>query len=480
MGKTLEQAERVVAVADVIHHGEKLILPEGMSYEAARDLLKRREAYEEQTVEVAEKFEAFPWDGAYALDVVMRARFGWSPAVPTPPAHMFDSEHAPRIINLETGVGESTKVPWGRFVLPNIDGWLETNATKNKEGRFIFALEGQVKRKHEAALQEVFRDIRQYLMNHSLYRGKALKIRFRSDNGMVVNLPEPEFMDTSDIHRNQLVYSRSVEAALDTNLFTPISRVRDLIANGIPVKRGILLAGPYGTGKTLAAKVASRLATENGLTFIYIERADELADAVDFARMYQTPDTAAVIFCEDIDRALDGERDAAMDDILNIIDGIDTKSANIITVLTTNNLENIHPAMLRPGRLDAVIDVAPPDAEAVTRLIRLYGGETIAPDADLSSVGETLAGTIPAVIAEVVKRAKLAQLSRQAPGTFVTEITPEALLESAETIKAQIALLADKPKEETPTLDQAMKKAVQDVLLNAYADYEDGSIRLMN
>src|SRR5690606_23730038 len=169
-----------------------------------------------------------------------------------------------------------------------------------------------------------------------------------------------------------------------------------------------------------------------------------------------------------------------MDDILNIIDGIDTKSANIITVLTTNNLENIHPAMLRPGRLDAVIDVAPPDAEAVTRLIRLYGGETIAPDADLSSVGETLAGTIPAVIAEVVKRAKLAQLSRQAPGTFVTEITPEALLESAETIKAQIALLADKPKEETPTLDQAMKKAIQDVLLNAYADYEDGSIRLMN
>ena len=39
-----------------------------------------------------------------------------------------------------------------------------------------------------------------------------------------------------------------------------------------------------------------------------------------------------------------------MDDVLNIIDGIDSKKANIITVLTTNDLEGINPAMLRPGR----------------------------------------------------------------------------------------------------------------------------------
>ncbi|MEX0632803.1 hypothetical protein M8494_14790 [Serratia ureilytica] len=45
-----------------------------------------------------------------------------------------------------------------------------------------------------------------------------------------------------------------------------------------------------------------------------------------------------MIFCEDIDRAVSGERSVAMDDILNILDGIDTKANNIITVLTTNQL----------------------------------------------------------------------------------------------------------------------------------------------
>ena len=41
------------------------------------------------------------------------------------------------------------------------------------------------------------------------------------------------------------------------NLFTPITRVKDCIKNSIPVKRGILLGGTYGTGKTLAATVAA-------------------------------------------------------------------------------------------------------------------------------------------------------------------------------------------------------------------------------
>ena len=86
-------------------------------------------------------------------------------------------------------------------------------------------------------------------------------------------------------------------------------------------------------------------------------------------------------------------------------------------MLTTNHLENINPAMLRPGRLDSIINVLPPDAEAVSRLFHLYGGSTIAADEDLSKAADLLSGTIPAVIAEVVKRAKLVQLGLQAPGT---------------------------------------------------------------
>lgn len=455
MGKSLD-SDYNVNVAEIVHHGEKLILPEGLSFDGAIDLIQRRKRYMEEETDLHETFDVFPWDGANALNEVLRAKYGWAQAIATP--GFFGSE-PPKLINIEVAPGQFTKVPWGRFKLPNVTGYLDTSAGM-KNGRISFQLNANIRRRDEPVVQGLFNDIRAYLRDNSIYRGKAIKIRFRDDHGHKLKMPEPKFMQTNDVSRESLIYSDSIQAAIETNLFAPIERVNDLVANGIPVKRGVLLAGPYGTGKSLAAKVAARLAVDNGLTFVYVSRADELSDAVDFAKMYQS--TACVIFVEDIDRAMDGERDEAMDDILNIIDGIDTKSAKIITVLTTNNLKAIHPAMLRPGRLDAVIDVLPPDAKAVEKLLRAYGGPAVHPDDDLTGVGKALSGTIPAVVAEVVKRAKLAQLRRQKPGELVTRITSDALLEAAQTIKAQVALLEDRKPEPRPALEQALHGVFRD------------------
>lgn len=177
----------------------------------------------------------------------------------------------------------------------------------------------------------------------------------------------------------------------------------------------------------------------------------------------------AVIFCEDIDRVMAGERSVAMDDILNIIDGIDTKSANIVVVLTTNDLQAINPAMLRPGRLDAVIEVTPPDAKAVEKLLRVYGGEAIAATTDLAEAGKALDGAIPAVISEVVKRAKLAQLRLQQPGEKVAQLSEAALLEAAKTMRSQLKLLKDRSEAnfEKPALDQALSTLVSDAVKGA-------------
>jgi transitional endoplasmic reticulum ATPase len=281
-------------------------------------------------------------------------------------------------------------------------------------------------------------------------------------------MPEPKFLNTNDIREEDLIYASAVEQAIQTNLFTPIKRIPDCVANGIPVKRGVLLGGTYGTGKSLAAKVASKLAVDNGVTYLYVTRADELAHAISFAQQYQNP--ACVIFCEDIDRAMNGERTEQMDDILNIIDGIDTKNSNIIVVLTTNDLDNINPAMLRPGRLDAVIDVLPPDAAAVERLIRLYGGPAIAADVDLTSVAKVLENRIPAVIAEVVKRAKLVELSHSPIGTIVTTITAQSLIDAAQTMEAQLALLYKERTAPPVTLDSVMRVLVAGETTGVVAD----------
>lgn len=450
MAKELSNIVDPYVTAEVVRSGEKLLIPEEMSIDRAIQMLEERKAFEAQTVNISEVFDVFPWDGALAFAQVLTDMYGWAPHRPTPG---FFGDTPPQLITVQTDWNTSTQVPWGMFGLPNINGYMETGA-ELKDGRYQFSLEASCKRSGEAVVKQLFANLRVRLTNMSIYRGKAIKLRFRNDNGKTIGLPEPKFLRVDDIDESGLIYSKNVQDAIENNLFTPIRRVRELKDNGIPVKRGVLLGGPFGTGKTLAAKVASKIAVQAGVTFIYISRADELPDAIAFAKQYQDP--ACVIFCEDIDRVMSGTRDVKMDDILNIVDGIDTKSQNLIIVLTTNALENINPAMLRPGRLDAVVHVERPDAEATSRLIRYYGGDAIDPAADLTHAGVILSGQIPAVVHEVVKRSKLAQLKLNPPNEPVRMLSAQAIEEAAHSIQKQAMLLDQNEPETEPTLENSL------------------------
>lgn len=464
-GVTLGNIGPQAEVATIKYHEGELLIPNGMSIEAAVRLLNDRAEYLNTKVNIVDTFDVFPWDGANGINAVLAEKFGWAQSIPTPG---FFGDNPPTMVNIEVAPGVFKDVPWGRFSLPGVAGFIECGSS-NKDGRVVFTLFAQVQRKDEATVRDVFTRLRNYLKANSIYRGQAIKIRFRDDNGDVLGMPAPKFMDTSTISEEMVIYPEAVQEQIRVNLFAPIQRVEDCLANGIPVKRGVLLGGTYGTGKTLAAMVAAKLSVDAGITFIYTSRTDELADAIEFAKQYQAP--ASTVFVEDIDRSMDGERSVAMDDILNIIDGIDTKTANIIVVLTTNDLNGINPAMLRPGRLDAVIEVLAPDAKAVEKLVRLYGKDAIEADTDLTEVGTTLAGQIPAVVAEVVKRAKLAQLSIQARGTKVQKLTAQSLLTAALSMGSQLALLARRTAEENavkvPEIQTALEGVVRQALNGA-------------
>ncbi len=440
MSQDLKSAVARPVAGQVERFGTALTIPERMSIDQAVALLMARKEYEEKEVIISRDYDTFPWDGAHALQKVLEKKFGWAQAVPQ--RHFF-GENPPQMMTIDVGPGQKQEVMWGQFTLPTVEGLLKTDTTRNAAGRVGFKLAAKVKRKDEATVRELFDEVGAYIKDHSIYRGKAIKIRFLDGDGDVIPLPEPKFMETDHIVESQLIFSEDLRAAIETNLFTPIRKARDCLLNGIQLKRGVLLGGTYGCGKTLAAAVASKIAVDSGITFIYAERADELGRAVEFAKQYQSP--AAVIFCEDIDRSMSGGRTVDMDEILNVVDGIESKNSNIIVVLTTNALESINQAMLRPGRLDAVIDVTPPDSLAVEKLIRFYGGVMVSQFSDLSEVGRVLAGNIPAVIAEVVKRAKLSQLTLQPPGTLINELSAEALLEAAQTMVRQINLLKPRP-----------------------------------
>lgn len=416
--------------------GEQLIVPAGMSLEAAVKLLQRRQRYEGEVTEVHAPFDVHPYDSAHALFQVLRARFGWAEAVPT--RTMFGPK-PPQLIAVATGPRTSLQVPWGDFRLPNIEGTVSTGFTQ-RDGRVIGSLSAKILRRDEAAVQSIFEDVRKFLKGGSIYQGKAIALRFFDDQGDPIPLVEPQFMDTS-VDEGKLTFNDDVMTAINTNLFTPIRRLKDLVANDIPIKRGVLLAGTYGTGKTLTAKVASKFCAQAGITFIYVRQARELPLAIRFAKSYSDP--AVLLFCEDIDTVTGGKRNAELNDVLNTIDGVETKGMNLITLLTTNHMERITRAMLRPGRLDAVIVVPPPDREAALKLLRIYGEGVIPDNADLTEVAAELEGAIPAVIAEVVKRAKLSQLALQKPNTKIKELSTPALLDAARTIRMQRELLKE-------------------------------------
>ena len=258
---------------------------------------------------------------------------------------------------------------------------------------------------------------------------------------------------------------------VDVTLFTPIEHTNECRRQNIPLKRGILLEGPYGVGKTLTATVTAKKCTENGWTFIYLEKVDELPQALEFARQYQP----SVIFAEDIDQVLANpdKRDEAVNDILNSIDGIESKGVEVITVLTTNNVQNITQAMLRPGRIDTVVPVRAPDAQAAIRMVQLFAGARLAEGQDLTQVGVLLNGKIPAVIREVVERSKLSAVRRSA-GTGSLQIVAADIEVAANGMFAHQKLLEPKPQD---TRDESVRAA--DTLGTTLGDKVIDAVKLL-
>jgi SpoVK/Ycf46/Vps4 family AAA+-type ATPase len=104
-----------------------------------------------------------------------------------------------------------------------------------------------------------------------------------------------------------------------------------------------------------------------------------------------------------------------MDRVLNTIDGVESKKVDIITVWTTNNIELIHPAFLRPGRTDAIIRIDEPDAAAIEKLVRVFCGDLLDKGESLRRLVSNMHKKSPAFIREVVERSKLRLLSSDLP-----------------------------------------------------------------
>jgi transitional endoplasmic reticulum ATPase len=447
-GKSMPDAFDDVDV-EIRRNGSQIVLPNSpapMGLDTAIKILQRKQKEEEAVSAVTEDIEAFPFDGAIALMKALRKRYGWANAVPTP---TWFGPQPPQFIDVKTSATTRTRVVWGRMEIPGIEGYLSCGTFFDREGRYLFRIQGEVKRKYLDQVRDIATLTREYVAKESIYRGKAISMLVKDDSGKLNVETPPDFLDLTQTQNSVLIFSKDVEQQIATNVFAPVEHTLAVQRAGVPLKRGILLAGEYGTGKTLTAFMLAKKCEENGWTFILIPRVSALKEALALARMYQP----SVVFAEDIDRVMGSQdRTVKVDDILNTIDGIESKNSKIMTVLTTNNLPAINKAMLRPGRLDAIIDIKAPDAEAVERLLRHYAGDHLDAREDLSKAAAVLQGYIPASIREAVERARLYALSISNGKS--AQLSGEALYQAANGLKQHMDLM--KQKEPTKTLEEQL------------------------
>ncbi|MFY4731324.1 AAA family ATPase [Nitrospira sp. BLG_2] len=456
---------------EIVRSGKQIVLPVGMAYDEGIEWLRRKREEDERDIGINYEFNYSPMDGAVAFHRALADIHGWAELVPTPG---FFGPNPPVMKAVAVSLTEKTLVPWGRVMIPGVEGFLQTGIKSDPTPRFV--INGRVKQKNKDQVAAIAEKTEELLRTRSIYRGQAVKISFAWEReGRDFDPSEhcPQFMPLDGVAEDDLIFGSEVTNALKIGLFAPIEYSTACRKYKVPLKRGVLLYGPYGVGKTLTATVTALKGVKAGFTFLYLDSVLDLKKGLQLAAQY----APAIVFAEDIDRVLEGERSLSMDQVLNIMDGCDTKGGEIITVFTTNHVENINPALLRMGRLDTLVEVKPPDEVAAVKLVKLYGRGLFTPNADFTEVGKVLAGRIPAFIREVTERAKIAAIYRLHGGNIEGQVKTEDLLGAAEAMKNHADMLEPKRNEVTLPTSHAhlAKELLNNLIPSVVVNEEDAA-----
>lgn len=407
-----------MAGTEIEQGGKKITLPEGMSLQDAINWLQRRHKEEESNVDIEERINAFPFDAAHALKDVIEMEYGIALTKGAEIPTLFGPIRLNvRYLNIETSPGVYTQVPWGAITLPKINAEIAMNFAE-KNGRVVLSIDGRVKGKHREALQELFAQVRERVSTHSIYKGKAIRMDFRNDDGARLQ-PNPDlhptFMPLAEAER--AIFNDDTQQQLQVAMLNPIIHTERLRSRGIPVGRRILLEGDYGTGKTLTAALTAKTCVANGWTFVYVTDCRDLDQGMKIAQQY----APAVVFIEDVDHIVKlsdkDDREYEIQKLSTCLDGVDNKDKEVMVIMTTNDVHSIPRVLQRPGRMDAIIHIARPDENTTVKLVRHYGTGLIGDvkDKDIADAMEKVVGQSASFIREVVERAKLSATANENP-----------------------------------------------------------------
>ncbi len=226
--------------------------------------------------------------------------------------------------------------------------------------------------------------------------------------------------------------------ALTEAVLWPLQHPDTFARLGVEPPRGVLLYGPPGCGKTFVVRALA----STGQLSVHAVKGSELMDkwvgssekAVRELFRRARDSAPSLIFLDEVDalaprrgQSFDsGVTDRVVASLLTELDGIDPLR-DVVVLGATNRPDLIDPALLRPGRLERLVFVEPPDAAARREILRTAGKSIpLSDDVDLDAVAAGLDGYSAADCVALLREAALTAMRRSIDAADVTAADLEA------------------------------------------------------
>jgi transitional endoplasmic reticulum ATPase len=220
--------------------------------------------------------------------------------------------------------------------------------------------------------------------------------------------------------------------ALTETVLWPLRHPDSFARLGVDPPRGVLLYGPPGCGKTFLVRALAG----TGQLSVHAVKGAELMDkwvgaserAVRELFQRARDSAPSLIFLDEVDALAprrgqgsdSGVGDRVVAALLTELDGVEPLR-DVVVLGATNRPELVDPALLRPGRLERLVFVPPPDADARLAILRTAGRSVpLADDVDLIALAADLDGYSAADCAALLREAALAAMRRDMDAADVT------------------------------------------------------------
>ena len=304
----------------------------------------------------------------------------------------------------------------------------------------------EVLAEYSDAADRVLREIEELTLEHNVFRGQVLSFGTEMFGPRNTRL---NFTRRPNLARSELILPKGLLEVIERQV-VGIARQRErLRAGGQHLKRGVLLHGAPGTGKTHTIRYL--LGQLEGVTVVILSgnALAGIAQACSIARALQP----AAVIIEDVDliaeqRGMHPGQHPLLFQLLNEMDGLG-EDVDVVFLLTTNRVDLLEPALAaRPGRVDQAVEIPMPDADARRSLIELYRGNLQLDIADYAPVLNRTEGVTASFLKELLRRAAMVAVADE------NEKVPkdETLTVTAAQMEAALAELLDEANQLTRSL----------------------------